>query len=155
MENITGCLRPISGAEILTLEPTDGTETIAQARDLFTGRLLDPDFKDWGCDVKSEPTGKVNVIVHEMVKDETFAQIFSGLSEDLDKSCLTQAQIVQFMKKYRRWLRTDGYATFFLFKVGSKFFVARVRLYSDGRREAYVYHFLDDHVGLPRTVIVS
>ena len=122
---IYGYVKLISGAETLELDPTDGKRTIAKADDLFTGSL-DGDFKGWGLDIKGQPTQSQKVQVHEMVKDGTFSQIFEGLNDNLDALCLTQDQIIQFVEKHRKWLRTDDYATFFLFKVGNDFFVARV-----------------------------
>ncbi len=143
-ENIAGCLKLISGAEVLTLESTDGKEIISKAKDDFPG-WIDGDFKGYGCDVKSEPTAEVKVQVHEMIKDGDFRMIFGGLSNNLDTLCLTQPQIIQFVKKYRTWLRDGGYATFFLFKVGDEFFVAHVRVFSDGLK-VFVYRFSYDYV---------
>ena len=130
-EIVRGCLKLISGAETITLDSTDGTETIAKAKDTFNG-YLDSDFRNWGLDVASQPTKEQKVSVHEMIKDGTFSQIFNGLSANLDSLCLTQAQIINFVKKYRKWLRTEGYGTFFLFKRGEDFFVAYVRVSDDG-----------------------
>ena len=144
-ENVIGCLKLISGAETLELDPTDGIKTLAQAADVFTGHL-DSDFKNYGCNVKGEPTGKTKVAVHEMIKNGNFKQIFGGLGNDLDKLVFQQDQIIQFVQKYRQWLRTEGWATFFPFKVGDEFFVAYVNLYSDGRLRADVYRFSDDDV---------
>jgi len=45
------------------------------------------------------------------------------------------------VKKYRSWLRADGYATLFLFKSHGHLFVANVDLGSDGRLEVYVDRF--------------
>lgn len=84
VENIAGYVRLISGAVTLALEPTDGTETIAKANEVFTWGI-DGDFRNWGCDVKAEPTKKQNVVVHEMIKDGTFAQIFNGLGDNLNE----------------------------------------------------------------------
>lgn len=131
-ENIVGIVKLISGAEVLELDETDGKETIAEAKATFTG-YLDSDFKNYGANVPSSATGKMNVTVHKMIKDGTFAQIFGGMSDDLNSLCLTQPQIIQFVKKHRKWLRTDGYGTFFLFKVGDEFFVAGVRVFDGGR----------------------
>ncbi len=144
-ENIAGCLKLISGAETLELEPTDGKQTITKAKDVFTWGI-DSDFQNWGCNVKADPTTAQNVHVHEMVKDGTFAKIFGGLSENLNELCLTQAQIIQFVQKHKKWLRTEGYATFFLFKIGEEFFVAYVIVYDDGTLDAYVSRFSDDRV---------
>ncbi len=139
-ENIAGCVKLISGAETLSLDATDGSEMIGTADDLFTG-YLDGDFKNYGCNVKSKPTGKMNVAVHEMIKDGAYAKIFGYMSEDLNILCLTQPQIIQFVKKHRKWLRTDGYTTLFLFKVGEEFFVAYVSLDSDGFLGVFVGRF--------------
>ncbi|MCR4279879.1 MAG: hypothetical protein NUV82_00430 [Candidatus Komeilibacteria bacterium] len=58
--------------------------------------------------------------------------MFGSLGADLDRLCLTQHQIKKLCKKHANWLRADGYGTFFLFKVEDRYFVARVRVYSDG-----------------------
>lgn len=136
-ENIAGCLKLISGAETLELDPTDGKQTIASASKVFTWGI-DSDFKNWGCDVKAKLTVATKVQVHEMIKNGTFAQIFGGLSDNLDELCLTQAQIIQFVQKHKKWLRTEGYATFFLFKVGDEFFVADVCVVSGDSLDARV-----------------
>ncbi|MBP6974814.1 MAG: hypothetical protein KBB54_02615 [Candidatus Pacebacteria bacterium] len=144
-ENATDRLKLISGAETLTLGPTDGNEIIAEAGDLFKG-YLDSDFVNWNTNVKGNPTEAQNVQVHEMTKDGTFEQIYGGLGTDLNALCLTQAQIIGFVKKHRKWLREDGYGTFFLFKVGDDFFVADVRVSSDGTLYAFVHRFSYDYV---------
>lgn len=144
-ENATDRLKLISGAKMLTLDPTDGTEVIAEAGSLFNG-YLDGDFRNWKTNVKVNPTEAQNVQVHEMTKDGTFEQIYGGLGDNLDLMCLSQAQIIQFVKKHRKWLREDGYGTFFLFKVGEEFFVAGVDVYSDGSLHASVLRFSRDYV---------
>ena len=142
-ENVVGRLRLISGGKSVKLATTDGKETLAKAKDVFV--YIDPDFKHYGCDVKSEAAPETEVTVYEMVKDGTFAQLFGGFGENLDRLCLTQAQIKAFARDQRNWLRSDGYATFFLFKVGSEFFVADVYVYADGLY-VYVHRLSDDLV---------
>jgi hypothetical protein len=154
--NISGIVRLISGAEALELDETDGKETIANAKNLFAG-YLDPDFEAYGTNVRSSATKKVRVSVHEMIKNGTFAQVFNGMSDDLDSLCFTQPQIIQFVKKHRKWLRTDGYGTFFLFSVGKEFFVAYVCLDGVGRLEVFVGRFSRDDVwgaGCRRRIVV-
>ena len=145
VENIASIVKLISGVETLTLGPTDGKETIANAGDVFTWGI-DGDFKNWGCNVKSAPTKEQAVQVHELIKHGTFEKIFGGMSDDLDSLCLTQPQIIQFVKKHKKWLRTDGYGTFFLFKVGDEFFVAGVDPDSGGGPHASVDRLSDDYV---------
>lgn len=123
--------------EALEIEACDGTEIIAEQTDLFLSGI-DPDFRDWGADEKGSATEVAEVSVYEMVENATFAEVFVFLSEDLAKLCLTQAQIIRFIKKYRQWLRADGYATFFPFKSKGNFFVARVRLVSSGKLHVFV-----------------
>ena len=123
-------LNLLSRGESLVLDVVDGTETLANATDIFA--YIDSDFRNWGTDRKGPATKETNVAVYEMVKDATFSQMFGSLSSDLNNLCLTQAQIINFVKKYRRWLHTDGYATFFLFESGGGFFVASVDLDSGG-----------------------
>jgi hypothetical protein len=136
-EQVVGYLKLISGAETITIKATDGRGTIARAKDLFPG-WLDPDFENYGTDVPGKPTVETNVQVFEMIKDGTFAQIFGGFGENLDRLCLSQDQIMEFVENHTKWLRADGYGTFFLFKVNSEFFVAGVRRY-EGGLEVHVY----------------
>ncbi len=147
-ENIKGYLRLISGAEKLVVPATTGKRTIAKSEQLFTG-YLDSDFKRWGLDSKSSPTPEMPVEVHEMVKNGTFAQIYGGMNVDLNKLVLTQDQIVSFVETHRKWLRADGYGTFFLFKEKvedeEQFFVADVHVNGRGL-DVYVDRFSYGHV---------
>ena len=144
-ENIAGIVKLISGAETLELDETDGKATIAKAKDTFPG-WIDPNFENYGTNVCGPATKKAQVSVHEMIKDGTFAQIFGGMSDDLNSLCLTQPQIIQFVQKHKKWLRTDGYGTFFLFKVGEEFFVACVYFGGVGQLEVRAYRFSHDRV---------
>lgn len=124
-------LKLLSGAETLMLDALDGKETLATAKEVFPSGI-DGDFKNWGTNKPGITTKEIAVDVHELVKDGTFAQMFGSLGTDLDKLCLTQSQIKNFCKKHPEWLRQNGYATFFLFKVEDQFFVAGVGVRSDG-----------------------
>jgi hypothetical protein len=124
-------LRLLSGDESLIIDECDGTETIAKAKAVFPSGI-DGDFKNWGTDKPGTATEATAVDVHELIKNATFANMFTSFGTDLDKLCLTQSQIIQFCKKFPSWLRHDGYATFFLFKVEDQFFVALVGVSSVG-----------------------
>ncbi len=121
----------LSKGDPIIVDACDGTETLAQAKETFKSGI-DGDFKKWGTNKPSISTEDTAVQVHEMVKDATFAQMFGSLGTDLDKLCLTQSQIKNFCKKHPQWLRQNGYATFFLFKVEDQFFIACVFVNSDG-----------------------
>ncbi|MCX6794485.1 MAG: hypothetical protein NTY31_00575 [Candidatus Falkowbacteria bacterium] len=148
-------LRMISGGESIIIDSCDGSETIANAEDTFKSGV-DSDFKKWGTDKPGQATEDTAVQVYEMVKDATFVQMFGFLGTDLDKLCLTQHQIKRFCKKHANWLRTDGYGTFFLFKVEDQYFVARVRVLGDGL-VVHVFRLENDFVwnaeGLHRVVV--
>lgn len=116
-------LKPIFEGEKIALAATSGTRTIAGARHVFTGHL-DVEFTKWGLDVPAKPTVAIPVAIHEIVKDGNFATIFGDFSRDLDDLCFTQDQIVSFVENHPTRLRIDGYATFFLFRVGGEYFVA-------------------------------
>ena len=132
-------LQLISSNESLILDAVDGTETLAKAKDIFA--YIDSNFRGWGIDEKGPATKEMAVDVHELVKDATFSQMFGGLNADTNRLCLTQHQIKNFVKKHRGWLRTEGYATFFLFKSKDNFFVAYVYFHSDDSLFVRVYRF--------------
>ena len=148
-------LKLISEAHEIIIETCDGSQTIATAKETFKSGI-DGDFKNWGTNKAGASTEKTPVQVHEMVKDATFAQMFGSLGTDLDKLCLTQHQIKTFCEVHKEWLRKDGYATFFLFKVDEQFFVASVDVRSDGLRVfvfRFEYDFVWDAVRLHRVVV--
>lgn len=119
---------------------TCASDTIARADTVFS--YIDSDFENWDTDKKSPKTKETEVAVLEMTKDATFTEMFTH-PEDM---VLTQAQIIEFVKEHKDKLCTDGYNTFFLFKVDSCFFVARARFGDDGRLGVFVSRFSDDDV---------
>lgn len=138
-KDVISFLKLIAGSEALTLDAVDGTEVLSDAKDVFS--FIDSDLKNWNADEKGVATKETPVNVYEMIKDGTFADLFSSLNVDVEKLFFTQAQIKNFVKKYPNWLRTDGYATFFAFKSKGKRFVAHVRFDSDGSLKVDVYRF--------------
>ncbi len=135
--------RLLSKGESIIIDACEGKENLADAKDVFKSGI-DSDFKNWNTNKPSKNTEETAVQVHEIVKDSTFVQMFGSLGTDLDKLCLTQSQIKNFCKKHSNWLRTDGYATFFLFKVDDLFFFASVDVYSDGLYVSVVRFGFDD-----------
>ena len=138
-------LRLISGGERVVIDATSGTKTIASATDVFNWGI-DSDFKNWGLDVPGQATPATPVQVYEMVQNGDYRTIYGSVGRDLDALCFTQEQIIAFVHDHKKWLRTGGYATFFLFKVAGEFFVASVRLFDDGGPYANVCRFSDDGV---------
>jgi len=137
-------LNLISGDQGLTVDPADGSRILAEASDVFFH--IDSDFKNWSADEPGKATKETPVKIYEMVKNATFTRMFGSLSSDLDNICFTQDQIIGFAKKHCGWLRSDGYATFFLFKSHEIFFVADVLVYSRGELRVDVFRFEDSNV---------
>ena len=144
--NVNAILQLLSTSLIIIVPACDGTQTIAQAKGTFLSDI-DSNFKNWNLDNPGKETGEAGVQVHELVQDATFSTMLGslGVGSGLNKLCLTQHQIKAFCEQHSSWLRTAGYATFFLFKENNEFFVARVRVRSDGLR-VYVYRFEDAYV---------
>lgn len=138
-------LRQLYAGEEIILDPTNGAETIAQAKDVFLYGI-DADFGNWGLDVPARPTEKTEVVAHELVTDGVFKDIYGSLGRPLAELCLTQAQIIGFCVKHKEKLRKDGYGTFFLFERDGELFVANVFVDSDGRLFVRVFRFSDDFV---------
>jgi len=122
-------LHLISGGEGLTIESLDGKAYISDAKKTF--RYIDAYFENWRLNHSGPATAETIVDVNEIVKDGTFVQIFTEINSDLDKIAMTQAQIIRFCEKYPTWLSQGRYATFFLTKVDSKYFVIRVNRRDD------------------------
>lgn len=155
VESKPSILRLISGGEKIMIEALDGKAYISDAKKTFKS-FIDSDFKNWGLNQSSPATAETLLDISEMVGDGTFVQIFTGITPDLEKLVMTQAQIIRFCEKHPTWLRQEGYATFFLTKVGGEYFVVYVGVDSDGLT-ANVPRLEHDHVwdGDDRPRIVS
>jgi hypothetical protein len=134
----------LSAGETLKIEKLDGKRFIGGAKQVFKS-YIDGDFKGWDLNKTAEATEEISVQVHELIGDAIFAKMFTSLTGDLDKLCLTQDQIISFCEKYPSWLRQEGCATFFLFKMNGEYFVAYVFVFSDGLY-VYVHHLGYDRV---------
>jgi hypothetical protein len=134
-ENVVGRLKRLFADRTIELAATNGKDTIAEAKDVFTAGIYYAQ-KRGPC----KKTKKTAVSVYETIKDGTYAQIFGGFGENLKRLCWTESQIVALCFKHRDLLRKDGHATFFLFE-GEKggFFVAHVGVCGDGRLLLYVF----------------
>lgn len=144
-EPTTDILLPLPCSPLI-LPPTDGTKTILNSTNVFTGHI-DQDFKDYRTNQPSTATPETSVMVYELVKDRSFKVIFDSLNEETERLCLTQSQIVEFVRLHKQHLGTDKHsATFFLFKGHGFFLIARIHL-NDGQplvfsNQVEVYHRL-------------
>lgn len=132
-----------SVGETLTIDACDGTEILADAKDVFN--YIDSDFRNWGADEPGQATEETPVAVYEIMKNGTYEEFFNLLNPKMEKLSFTQAQIKGFVKKHRKWLCRD-YGTFFSFFSFKSNFVANVNFNSDGKLKVYVFEFENDNV---------
>ena len=106
MENTNDFLRVVSND--LFILPCDGKEKLADAKDIFnkvTFRISDK---------PSVPTTSTPIEVCTLVRDASFERMFTFLTKDLSRLCLTESQIVSFCRKYQRRMTFHVSATSFL-----------------------------------------
>ncbi|MFZ2523564.1 MAG: hypothetical protein WAW92_04235 [Minisyncoccia bacterium] len=129
--------------EVISIRRLAGAGTIAHADRVFSGHI-DSDFVAWGTDELDETTTPKQIVeIHEMVQNGNFQTIFESVGRPIAELVLTQKQVIAFCEDHRDKLRTEGFGTFFIFKVGpnvlpdlSNLFVARVIVVV---RDLYVY----------------
>jgi hypothetical protein len=139
-------IKLISAGKRVIIGATKGTETLASASDAFSS--ISSDFKNWGCDKAELATPDVAVDVYEQIEDADYPKIFGSLDQNLDRLALTTPQIKNFVVNHAKdYLLEAEWTCFrFLFKVVNEFFIADVRILSDGNRAVRVTRFLDGSV---------
>lgn len=148
LKGVRGCLKLISGGRKIFVSATDGTETLAEATDVFSD--IKPDFNDMGLNRSSHPTKRQQIEVCRLVEDAGLLRIFTSLKKNLDSLCLTQAQIKAICRDHHNELE-NGPAkmpNLFLFKAGQEFFVAWIYRSDCGSNKplARVYRLEDDRI---------
>lgn len=118
--------------------PACSKTNIAESKDLF--QYIDSDFDNYNLQSDSPETKETEFAVLELTEDKTFAQMFTKPEE----MCLTQAQIIEYVKNNRD--KINNWYSFFLFKENNKFFVAVVRFDDRDQLKVDVYRFSNDYV---------
>ena len=124
-------LKVISGQEKLVIEALDGKSIIGRNKTLFAA-MIDNRFEEWGLNKNSPETPETEVVVCKLQKNATLIEIFAGITLDLEKLVFTQAQVINFCRKYPGWLVKKKFGTFFLIKVGLEYYVVDVCSNADG-----------------------
>lgn len=106
---------------------------------------------------KGIPTPSIAVLLYEMTRPATFGFIFELIDLEIERLCLTQHQIINFIKQHTQWLQKDGNSTFFLFKLKGNYFVAGLDFEEKYLLKAFVNR-LEDTIdwgmeGRPRVVV--
>ncbi len=137
-------LTPFLGSESFIIGPTKGNEILEDA-DFFA--YASPQFyKDLGADGGSCPTQEMTVCMYKLMKGVTFSQVLCSFPANVDKLCLTKAQIKCFLVKYQSWCKVLNRRTLFVFKSRGKFFVVEISL-AIGDNNRYLDQ-LDESVSL-------
>lgn len=92
------------GPTNLLLEPTDGTDTIAKAVDLFNGRI-DGSFTDGLLVEAKKPTNATTVKVYELDQSMNLSEACNYLGSSFGKLCLEESQILQFVRENIEWYK--------------------------------------------------
>lgn len=126
--------------EIIKIEATDGKTSIAQSEKVFKNCWLDQNFINSGLDKPQNSSKETMIEIYEVSEGGTFEEMFIKFYKTLDKLnelCLTQNQIIEFCKNYKK-LFQNHQTLFFLFKekkwwqFKSKYYIACVDLLTGG-----------------------
>lgn len=140
------CLTRRHSITIITLQPTNGMRTIAQAGDVFRG-FISPYFREWGLDVPSDSTPQSQVVVDKQIRDGTNIEVFRGYNTDLRHLTLSQPQIILFIRtEADNYVCKDRWTRFrFLFEVKHEFYIAHIERNTKGIYDACVSRFSRDN----------
>ncbi len=117
----------------MTLYSCDGSEIIADAWETFKG-YIDPDFRHATVGRQPNPTPDTQVGIYQTNEYVASKKIFDALPCDPHGHYLSQQQIRDFCLRFPDRLQGGGLLNLFMFKEGKDFFVAGVRVESDGLR---------------------
>ncbi len=139
-------IKLISAGKRIVISAANGNETLTTAHNGFSS--ISSDFENWGCDKAKQVTHEVIVEVYEQTEDATYPEIFGSVDQNFDHLALTISQIKNFVMNYAKdYLLEAEWTCFrFLFKEGDEFFVADVRVLSDGKLDFRITRFLDGSV---------
>lgn len=118
-------LKTVSETEKLVIEALDGKMNFANAQDIVKSEITYPDLE-------SQPavaTEETEVTIMALIKSANFEEIFTDITENLDKIVMTQAQIIRFCEKYFSPNSHENDVAFFLIKVDCEYFVVNLSNY--------------------------
>ncbi len=123
------------GARII--HQTTGKITFANTKEM-SSIVLDNRLKLLQQEVHSVATPEFPVVEYELIQNAKFSQIFTG---DLNRLCLTQEQIINFICDRNNWinLQSGKNITLFLLKVNSDFFVVTAIASLNSAQELKLY----------------
>lgn len=131
--------------------PTDGKETIGEARRVFF-RNIDKAFFREGLSWPGSPTPGRSLVAYpveqEFLCHATVAEVFTSTGIELEKIIVAESEVVDFCRKYPEELRDFNSGMFFLIKKGvsvsddgSNVYVVGVYASDDDGLEVVLYPF--------------
>ncbi len=128
---------------LLCLKATDGKEKIIEAGEFFG--VIDPAFDQPAFRVDGDPTDPQCIQVREIVGQEgCLMHIITHLGIDKDLLCLTQGQIVDFVRHCYMWIMQHDGVTQFLFKADKEIVVVVISWTAEmGKLEVHLFGFLE------------
>ncbi len=125
----TPVLRLLSEGTTITIKAFDfGQSDEESAYDIFSALFFKDCIKLESNKTPDTPKAKVDVLVYEISKNSSYRVMFDSLGIGLGRLCFTREQIRNFCLKHYNWLNQEGFPSFFLFRDGKDFFVARILL---------------------------
>lgn len=118
-------LKTVSTAEKLIIEALDGKMHFADAQDVVKSEIIYPDLE-------SQPaiaTEETAVTIMALIKSADFEQMFTSITDNLDKIVMTQAQIIRFCEKYFSVNSRENDVAFFLMKFDCEYLVVNLSHY--------------------------
>lgn len=113
------------GMKLATVIPaTCGTKTVCNSIGRSDAFWEYTDF-DHGTDVTSDPTAPTKVVVFDLTTEVGFREMFS-FRKPLHKLCLSQSQVLSFVKLNEPCIRQSEGGFFFLTRAGETLFPMRV-----------------------------
>lgn len=106
----------------MTIEAVDGEETFIRSG-LFS--YIKPSFVNSYRGGAKEATSKTRVLGVELLAPANFREIFEPLGGKIEELVLTENQIVNLLRRERKWMMRGG-TTYFLFKYGENICVAAI-----------------------------
>jgi len=112
-------LKPVNGAEKLTIDPTTGKEKSSD-KDVFSS--VDENFKKWNIDQGAPATNATSLMIFSLNGEASFDEIFKSDTEK-EKAALTVSQLRKVVAKYADILKEGS--IYFVIKSGNKFYTVQ------------------------------
>lgn len=120
-------LKTVPQTKKLIIEALDGKRNFANSQDVVKSDITYPDLENQ----PAVATEEIEVTMKALVKSANFEQMFTSITDNLDKIVMNQSQIIRFCEKYFSIDSQANDVAFSLIKVGCEYFVINLSNYAD------------------------